>query len=133
MNFIQNIINYFNFYIFFFLLFLSLLGIFYKKNLFAKLICLSLFQTNIILFFLSIGFNKNFKIPLFSSEFLESQNVLIDESLMFENPLPHVLMLTAIVVGLATFALGLSILLKIQQNQEIQIDLNKKSIKNEKN
>jgi multicomponent Na+:H+ antiporter subunit C len=52
---------------------------------------------------------------------------------MFENPLPHVLMLTAIVVGLATFALGLSILLKIQQNQEIQIDLNKKSIKNEKN
>jgi multicomponent Na+:H+ antiporter subunit C len=109
--FFQNIIDYFNFYIFFIILFLSIFGIFIKKDLFQKLMCLGLFQTNIILFFLSIGFNKNFKIPILDLEKLKDNSINI-ESLNIENPIPHVLMLTAIVVGLATFVLGLAILLK---------------------
>jgi multicomponent Na+:H+ antiporter subunit C len=104
---LTNIINYFNFYAFFIILFLSLFGIFIKKDLFQKLIMLSIFQTNIILFFLSVGFNKDSKIPILNLSLQNNSNFIV-------NPLPEVLMLTAIVVGLATFALGLAILLKNQ-------------------
>jgi multicomponent Na+:H+ antiporter subunit C len=117
MNFFENILNYFNFYIFFILLFFSLGGIFLKKDFFGKLVALSVFQTNIILFFLSLSFNKNFRIPIINfCELKNEPSCQITDSLMFENPLPQVLMLTAIVVGLATFTLGLSILLKMNHS-----------------
>jgi multicomponent Na+:H+ antiporter subunit C len=90
-------------------MFLSLLAIFSKPNLFQRLFALSIFQTNIIIFFLSICFNKEAKIPL-----IDDSNPLLNPRTLYENPLPQVLMLTAIVVGLSTFALGLSILFKYQ-------------------
>ncbi len=114
MNFFNNIIAHFNFYIFFLILFISLLGIFYKQQLFQKLIFLSIFQTNIIIFFLSISYTKNLRIPIIDLKENFGKNDII-----FNNPLPHVLMLTAIVVGIATFALGLAIILKKNHTQII--------------
>lgn len=85
-----------------------------KENLLQKLFALSIFQTNIIVFFLALGFNKRSQVPLIEESDL-STGILMDVE-KYTNPLPHVLMLTAIVVGLATFALGLAILLRHQRD-----------------
>ena len=102
------VLEHINFYIFFILFVISLAKIFYAKELLFKLFGLSIFQTNIIFLFLSIGWNHKKKIPIVSD------SSIIDN---ITNPLPSVLMLTAIVVGLATFALGLSIYLKMNQQK----------------
>ena len=102
----------FNYYIIFFLFFASLFAVTIKKDLIHKLIALSIFQTCAIFLYLTIGFNSSAKYPILD----EGKNKIIvsdDSDIIYNNPLPHVLMLTAIVVGIATFALGLSIILAI--------------------
>lgn len=74
-----------------------------NKNLIKKLFGISIFQTSALLLYISLGYVKNSSPPILQ------QNVT-----SYSNPLPHVLMLTAIVVGIATFAVGLSIAVKKQ-------------------
>ena len=102
------VLEHINFYIFFILFVISLAKIFYAKGLLYKLFGLSIFQSNIIFLFLSVGWNQKKTIPIVS------HSSIIDN---ITNPLPSVLMLTAIVVGLATFALGLSIYIKMNQEK----------------
>lgn len=66
-----------------------------------KLLALSLMQSSAMLFFISIGKVKNAAPPLVNQK-----------TLLYSNPLPQVLMLTAIVVGLAILALGLALAIK---------------------
>ena len=94
-------------YIFYFILFvLGFYAMMAKNNLFKKIIGMSIFQASVILFYVSMGMKSGANIPIVS----ESNN--IDTSL-YANPLPHVLMLTAIVVGVSTLAVSLSLLQKI--------------------
>ena len=108
-----------------------------KRNLIKKLIGMSIFQTAIILFYVSIAVKDEATIPIYlpehdphagHSQVADEKNAsLISEHSHgpvalkpetikgYANPLPHVLMLTAIVVGVATLGLALALTQRIYQ------------------
>ena len=73
-------------------------------NLIKRLIGLSIFQTAIFVLYISLGKRLEGTAPILS----EAHSV-------YSHPLPHVLILTAIVVGIATLALGLAIVVRIHE------------------
>lgn len=73
-----------------------------KKNFIKKIIGMTIFQTAIILFYVSIADVEGGAAP-----------ILVPGKYVYVNPLPHVLMLTAIVVGVSTTAVALSLIMKI--------------------
>lgn len=98
------------------LLLIGLYGMVAKNNLMKKIIGMTIFQTAIILFYISLGAKKGASIPII----LEGHGVAgsatpVIEAAAYANPLPHVLMLTAIVVGVGTLGVALAILQKIQR------------------
>ena len=74
-----------------------------RYNLVKKLVGLSIFQTSVFLFYITLGKVAGGTAPIISG----------DPDAVYSNPLPHVLILTAIVVGVATTALGLALVLRI--------------------
>ena len=75
-----------------------------STNLFKRLISLSIMQTSIIILYVCIGYKGvNAVAPVYTGNEME----------IYTNPLPQVLMLTAIVVGLAINAVGLALMIKI--------------------
>ena len=74
-----------------------------QNNLVKKLVGLAIFQTSVFLFYITVGKMAGGTAPIL----LDSADVA------YSNPLPHVLILTAIVVGVATTALGLALVLRI--------------------
>jgi len=142
------ILDRFNYWTYVLIMMIGLYAMISKKNLIKKLIGMSIFQTAIILFFVSVGVKEGATIPIIEhdenqgSEQIETSataehpanpgdqetldhlsgvpaenhatnhaNALGSDA--FANPLPHVLMLTAIVVGVATLGVGLSVAQKI--------------------
>lgn len=97
-------ITQFNYIAAFLLFFLGLFLIITTSNLIKKLFGLAIFQAAILLFFISLAFVKNGSPPLIKA----------GEELVYVNPLPHVLVLTAIVVGLATLSVGLALAIRIK-------------------
>ncbi|WP_164503823.1 cation:proton antiporter subunit C [Rickettsiales endosymbiont of Stachyamoeba lipophora] len=83
-----------------------------SANFFKKLVGLGIMQTAVIMFFLSVGFVKNSITPVYPC--LDKLQGCFDYK--FSNPLPQVLMLTAIVVGVAVTAVGLSLLMQIKRH-----------------
>ena len=85
-------------------------------NLAKKLIGLAIFQTSVLLLYISMGkvFGSSAPILQFDSEgsVITQNNTL---GIIYANPLPHVLMLTAIVVGVALTAVGLAIVVRIKE------------------
>ncbi len=80
-----------------------------SRNLIKKLIGLNIFQSAVFLLFITMGKVHNGNPPiLLASEAPESIS-------SFSNPLPHVLILTAIVVGVATTAVGLALIVRIRR------------------
>tara|TARA_R110001592_G_scaffold99067_1_gene282373 strand:+ start:1634 stop:2026 length:393 start_codon:yes stop_codon:yes gene_type:complete len=73
-------------------------------NLIKKLVGLAIFQTSVYIFYISMAKVEGGTAP-----------ILADGIKQFSNPLPHVLILTAIVVGIATTALGLALVLRIKE------------------
>ena len=92
-------------------------------NLVKKLIGLNIFQTAVIMMYVSFGKVTGGTAPILpETEHVEeageaSQVVteVVAEAVLYSNPIPHVLMLTAIVVGVATLALGLSLVVRIKE------------------
>ncbi len=76
-----------------------------RGNLLKKLIGLNIFQTAVFLLYISMGKIMGGTAPIH-----------YDGSAPFSNPLPHVLILTAIVVGVATLALGLALVVRIKES-----------------
>jgi multicomponent Na+:H+ antiporter subunit C len=74
-----------------------------RKNFLKKIVGLAIFQTSVFLLYITFGKIAGATPPILN-EALDS---------VYSNPLPHVLILTAIVVGVATTALGLSLVLRI--------------------
>jgi multicomponent Na+:H+ antiporter subunit C len=93
------------------LMMIGLYGVIVKKNLMKKIIGMSILQTAIILFFVSIGAKRDATIPIIEHVH-DARHTTID-AVHFINPLPHVLMLTAIVVAVATVGVALSLIIKI--------------------
>ncbi len=79
-----------------------------RHNLIKKLIGLSIFQTGIFYFYISLGKVKGGTAPIL----IEGSGA---EDALYSNPVPHVLILTAIVVGVATMAVGLALVVKIYE------------------
>ena len=73
-------------------------------NLVKKIVGLSIFQTSVFIFYISIAKVEGGTAP-----------ILKDGVELYSNPLPHVLILTAIVVGIATTALGLALVVRIKE------------------
>ena len=82
-----------------------------KNNIVKKLIGLSIFQTAIILFYVSIGKKFGAGIPILQHGHGHEAHAV--EVAQVINPLPHVLMLTAIVVGVATTGVALAVVEQI--------------------
>jgi multicomponent Na+:H+ antiporter subunit C len=74
------------------------------RNYLKAVVGLYLFQSSVILFFIALGFRSDGTIPILPAP----------EGQTLDNPLPHAMMLTAIVVGVATLGLAISILRRIQ-------------------
>ena len=75
-----------------------------RGNMVKKLVGLALFQTSVYILYISPGKILNGTAP-----------ILADGYSIYSSPLPHVLILTAIVVGIATLALGLSLVIRINE------------------
>lgn len=73
-------------------------------NLIKKIVGLSIFQTSVFIFYISMAKVEGGTAPI------------LEEGIrQYSNPLPHVLILTAIVVGIATTALGLALAVRIKE------------------
>jgi multicomponent Na+:H+ antiporter subunit C len=81
-----------------------------KKNLVKKLIGMNIFQTAIILYYISIGVKKGGTVPVVMEGVIRAAD--------YVNPLPHVLMLTAIVVSVSTTGVALAVLLRIHRRYD---------------
>jgi multicomponent Na+:H+ antiporter subunit C len=75
-----------------------------RGNLVKKLVGLSIFQTSVYLLYIAPGKLIGGTAPIVAEGFT-----------VYSNPLPHVLILTAIVVGVATLALGLALVVRIRE------------------
>ncbi|HKJ90525.1 MAG TPA: cation:proton antiporter subunit C [Oceanipulchritudo sp.] len=106
---IELIESYYAYWMCFLLLTVGLYGMLFKENLLKKVIGLSIFQASIILFFIIVAFKDGSTVPIYDASFSERG------PLGYINPLPHALMLTAIVVGVATVGVALALLLRIHK------------------
>ena len=85
-----------------------------KTNLVKKLVGMNIFQWSIILFIVSLSAKRGATIPIVQGGHGHDTAPVL-EAAQYVNPLPHVLMLTAIVVGVATTGVALALLLRIHK------------------
>ena len=99
-------------YIFIFAIFILASGLFVmitSDNYIKKIIGLGIFQSSVLVFYIALGKIKQGIVPIDICMTVPNCNHV------FSNPLPHVLMLTAIVVGFATMAVGFALIKQIKQ------------------
>src|SRR3546814_933414 len=94
----------YNYWIVIVLMMIGLYVVISRGNLVKKIIGLNVFQTSVFLLYISMGKVAGGTPPILTGK---------DE--VFSNPIPHVLILTAIVVGIATTALGLGLVVRIRE------------------
>ena len=100
----MNIAGHFSYWVTIFLMVAGLFIIMTRGNLIKKLIGLGIFQTSVYLLYIGPGKLIGGTAPIVAAQFK-----------LYSNPLPHVLILTAIVVGVATLALGLALVVRIKE------------------
>ncbi|MDP1692492.1 MAG: cation:proton antiporter subunit C [Burkholderiaceae bacterium] len=96
--------GHFTYFITVFLMIAGLFIVIARGNLIKKLVGLGIFQTSVYLLYIAPGKLVGGTAPILSDAFR-----------VYSNPLPHVLILTAIVVGVATLALGLALVVRIRE------------------
>ena len=106
----------YNYWVVVFLMMLGLYITISRSNMVKILVGLTLFQTSVFIFYISLGKIRGGTAP-----------VLVPDDVVYSNPLTSVLILTAIVVSIATTALGLAIVVRIKEAygtiEEEEIDL----------
>jgi multicomponent Na+:H+ antiporter subunit C len=98
----------YNYVVYILLMMIGLYAMIVKSNLVKKIIGMNIFQTSIILFYVSTAYKTGKTIPIVPYD----AHAAVQAS-DYINPLPHVLMLTAIVVSVATLGVALSLAMKI--------------------
>lgn len=98
------IVGLFNDWVVVFLMMSGLYIVIAHGNLIKKIVGLTIFQTSVFIFYISMAKVDGGTAP-----------ILADDITLYSNPLPHVLILTAIVVGIATTALALSLVVRIKE------------------
>ena len=106
---LEFIVGHLNYWLFSVLMMTGLYIVVAKGNLVKKIVGLNIFQTSVFMLYISTGKITGGTAPIFP---LDMQ---IDPDVIYTNPLPHVLILTAIVVGIATTSLGLALIVRIQE------------------
>ena len=104
MELLQPILHHYNQWITIFLMVAGLYIVVARGNMVKKLAGLALFQTSVYLLYISPGKILGGTPPILAEGFS-----------VYSNPLPHVLILTAIVVGVATLALGLALVVRVNE------------------
>ena len=102
----MELLGLYHYWVFAILLMIGFYAVVAKLNLIKKLIGLSLFQAAVFLLYITMGKVDGGTAPIFQSA---------SQTNVFSNPLPQVLILTAIVVGISTTALGLGIVVRIKE------------------
>ena len=100
----MNLGSHFSYAITVFLLVAGLYIVIARGNLIKKLVGLGIFQTSVYMLYIAPGKLIGGTAPIIDGRFA-----------VYSNPLPHVLILTAIVVGVATLALGLALVVRIRE------------------
>lgn len=95
----------YNYWIVVFLMLAGLYIVMASGNLVKKLVGLNVFQASVFLLYITMGKVTGGTAPILAKDFE-----------VYSNPLPHVLILTAIVVGVATTALGLALIVRINES-----------------
>ncbi|MCR9260732.1 MAG: cation:proton antiporter subunit C [Pseudomonadaceae bacterium] len=100
----MEILGLYNYWVFVVLLMIGLYAVIAKPNLMKKLLGLSIFQAAVFLLYITMDKVDGGTAPII-------QPGAVDQ--LYSNPLPQVLILTAIVVGISTIALGLAVVVRI--------------------
>lgn len=99
-------LSHYNYWMAIILMMIGLYALIAKENLVKKLIGLNIFQTAIFLFYISLAEVEGGIAPIYLPEGMEA---------IYVNPIPHVLILTAIVVGVSVTAVGLALIVRIYE------------------
>ena len=102
----MNLLGLYNYWIFIFLMMVGFYILISRRNLVKKIVGLNIFQTAVFTFYISMGKIIGGTAPIIV-EGAEDQ--------VYSNPLPHVLILTAIVVGVSVTAVGLALVVRIKE------------------
>jgi len=102
----------YNYWIYTILMMVGLYAMIAKNNLVKKIIGMNIFQTAIILFYVSIAYKKGGTLPIIMGDAHGGGHAAVHAA-DYINPLPHCLMLTAIVVSVATLGVALALAIKI--------------------
>jgi multicomponent Na+:H+ antiporter subunit C len=97
-------LGHYNYWIVIFLMMAGFYTVISRGNLVKKIVGLNIFQTSVFILYISIGYVTGGAAP-----------ILVEGVPVYSNPLPQVLILTAIVVGVATTALGLALVVRIRE------------------
>ena len=100
----MNVFGLYNYWIVIFLMMTGFYVVISSGNLVKKIVGLSLFQASVFILYISLGKIAGGTAP-----------ILREGIGLYSNPLPHVLILTAIVVGVSTTALGLALVVRIKE------------------
>jgi multicomponent Na+:H+ antiporter subunit C len=100
----MDLLGHYNYWIVIFLMMAGLYTVISRGNLVKKIAGLNIFQTSVFIMFISFGYISGGAAP-----------ILEEGVTLYSNPLPQVLILTAIVVGVATTALGLALVVRIRE------------------
>lgn len=98
------VLDHYNYWVVIFLMMTGFYIVISANNLVKKIVGLNIFQTSVFMLYISMGKVSDGSAPIVA-EGISS----------YSNPLPHVLILTAIVVGVATTAVGLSLVVRIKR------------------
>ena len=98
------ILDYYNYWIVVFLMMTGFYIVISANNLVKKIVGLNVFQTSVFMLYISMGKVTGGTAP-----------IVAEGVTQYSNPLPHVLILTAIVVGVATTAVGLALIVRIKR------------------
>ncbi len=101
---LDTLVQNYNYAVTVFLMVAGLYIVIASSNMIKKIVGLSLFQTSVYLLYISAGKILGGTAPILDPKYT-----------IYSNPLPHVLILTAIVVGVATISLGLAIVARIYE------------------
>ena len=98
------LVSHYNYWVVIFLMMVGFYILISRGNLIKKIIGLNVFQTSVFMLYISLGKITEGTPP-----------ILMDGDVVYSNPLPHVLILTAIVVGIATTSVGLALAIRIKE------------------
>lgn len=98
------VLEHYNYWVVIFLMMSGFYIVISANNLVKKIVGLNIFQTSVFMLYISMGKVSGGSAP-----------IVAESITSYSNPLPHVLILTAIVVGVATTAVGLSLVVRIKR------------------